>query len=765
MLECVACSAPAAMWSMPMFAIPSQKGRELYGFGPFRIDPEKGILLRGGEPVPLTPKTFQILLVLIRHSAEVVSKDELLKSVWPDTFVEEANLSRNIFMLRKALGDSAQDRYIVTVPGRGYRLAESVHLIPDSELNIVAASHSKLEVQVKETRGWAWTVAAVLAATVMCGGILAVLHLRSVSRQIQVQQLTTNSAEDPVWHAVISPDGKYAAYGDLAGIQVRTIATGESHLLPRPKTLSAGDAWFPAAWSADGTRIFATSITSTASTAWAVSVIGGAAARLRENALVQSGSPDGSLIVFITSNYMNRAENSVNQRLVWNSEVWTMGSGGENAKRVLSGDNLTYFGSVRWSPDGKRIGYQRFHLINQDAVDYTIEICDLNGGTPSVVFLKRHYRGVSLDHIFPEDFCWLADGRIVYAVREASPNSRDSNLWEVAVDTATGRLRSQPRKITNLAGFHMEGLSNTADGTRLLFETSTDQSYVYVGRLAANGKLENPQRLTPDERYNTPQAWTGDSKSVIFRSDRTGSFLVYKQALDEKAPELVPTGSGTPELTRASPDGTWLIYSVLPNADSSPQTRLMRVPLAGGPPQVIFETTAVRNFYCAHYPGSSCVMAESSSSGKEDVFFSFDPAFGTRHELFRIALNPINWALSPDGSRLAITGDDPEGRIEVRSARTGQIETRIKMRGWPSPFAVDWAMDGKTLFVSHSGLMDSPSGPIGTTLLRVDLEGHVQPIWESRGGRYTWGIPSPDGKYLAIRGATTGRNAWMITNF
>ena len=81
-------------------------------------------------------------------------------------------------------------------------------------------------------------------------------------------------------------------------------------------------------------------------------MIGGAAARLRENALVQSGSPDGSLIVFITSNYMNRAENSVNQRLVWNSEVWTMGSGGENAKRVLSGDNLTYFGSVRWSKTG-----------------------------------------------------------------------------------------------------------------------------------------------------------------------------------------------------------------------------------------------------------------------------------------------------------------------------------------------------------------------------------------------------------------------------
>ena len=148
MLEFANSQRPGCDSGYAMSASPSQKGRELYGFGPFRIDPEKEILLRGGEPVPLTPKTFQILLVLIRHSTEVVSKDELMKSVWPDTFVEEANLSRNIFMLRKALGDNAQDRYIVTVPGRGYRLAESVHLIPDSELSIVSARHAAVQLSL-----------------------------------------------------------------------------------------------------------------------------------------------------------------------------------------------------------------------------------------------------------------------------------------------------------------------------------------------------------------------------------------------------------------------------------------------------------------------------------------------------------------------------------------------------------------------------------------------------------------------------------------
>ena len=141
-----------------------KKPKQLYEFARFRVDADKELLLRGDEPVSLTPKTFQILLVLLRHSKEVVTKDELLKQVWPDTFVEEANLSRNIFLLRKALGESPQDhQYIVTVPGRGYRFAEEVRLVPDGELSIIAASHARVQVEVKETRRWTWiAIAAVL---------------------------------------------------------------------------------------------------------------------------------------------------------------------------------------------------------------------------------------------------------------------------------------------------------------------------------------------------------------------------------------------------------------------------------------------------------------------------------------------------------------------------------------------------------------------------------------------------------------------------
>src|SRR6202000_821069 len=161
----------------PMITSPGQRAKEVYEFGPFRVDPEKETLLREGEPVPLTPKTFQILLVLMRNNKEVVSKDDLMKMVWPDTFVEEANLSRNIFMLRKALGESAQDhRYIVTVPGRGYRLAENVHLVPGQELAIASARHSTVQIDIKETRPWAGIAVSAVVLLAAAGGLWRLLH-------------------------------------------------------------------------------------------------------------------------------------------------------------------------------------------------------------------------------------------------------------------------------------------------------------------------------------------------------------------------------------------------------------------------------------------------------------------------------------------------------------------------------------------------------------------------------------------------------------
>jgi TolB-like protein/DNA-binding winged helix-turn-helix (wHTH) protein/Tfp pilus assembly protein PilF len=101
-----------------------------YEFGPFRLDTSEHSLLHDGQVVPLEPKVFNLLKVLVQNSGRLVEKDELLKEVWPDSFVEEGNLNRNISILRKALGeDSSGKPYIETVPKRGYRFVAGVKKI------------------------------------------------------------------------------------------------------------------------------------------------------------------------------------------------------------------------------------------------------------------------------------------------------------------------------------------------------------------------------------------------------------------------------------------------------------------------------------------------------------------------------------------------------------------------------------------------------------------------------------------------------------
>ena len=125
--------------------------RIVYEFGPFRMDPDTQVLLRGNDPIPVTPKAFETLLVLVRRSRDVVSKEELLKEVWPDSFVEESNLSQNIFLLRKALGDTAENRqYIVTLPGRGYRFAAPVRTVTEQGEALVAHARTRTQIVIEE---------------------------------------------------------------------------------------------------------------------------------------------------------------------------------------------------------------------------------------------------------------------------------------------------------------------------------------------------------------------------------------------------------------------------------------------------------------------------------------------------------------------------------------------------------------------------------------------------------------------------------------
>jgi DNA-binding winged helix-turn-helix (wHTH) protein/tetratricopeptide (TPR) repeat protein len=183
--------------------------RELYEFGPFRVDADNEVLLRDGQPVTLTPKAFQILLVLVRRSGEIATKDEIMKSVWPDTFVEETNLTRNIFSIRRALGEGPENQYILTVSGKGYRLAERAVPVLPSELNLVSAVRTTVEVEVQEERkkkrlGWI----AVTAAIVGAGACVAYISLHRAPGLTETDTVViadfSNGTNDPVFDQTLT---------------------------------------------------------------------------------------------------------------------------------------------------------------------------------------------------------------------------------------------------------------------------------------------------------------------------------------------------------------------------------------------------------------------------------------------------------------------------------------------------------------------------------------------------------------------------------
>ncbi len=108
----------------------SKQSTELYEFGAYRLDPAERLLLRGEEQIQLTPKAFDTLVVLVRNGGHLVEKDELMKGVWPDSFVEEGGLTRNISVLRKVLSEEQNgDKFIETISKRGYRFVAPVRTV------------------------------------------------------------------------------------------------------------------------------------------------------------------------------------------------------------------------------------------------------------------------------------------------------------------------------------------------------------------------------------------------------------------------------------------------------------------------------------------------------------------------------------------------------------------------------------------------------------------------------------------------------------
>jgi serine/threonine protein kinase/Tol biopolymer transport system component len=590
----------------------------------------------------------------------------------------------------------------------------------------------------------------VLGALVIVAGSASVAwwvaHRPEPMHPFNQRRLTANPQDLPVLNAAISPDGKFLGYWDQQGIHVQMLETGETQKMPLPPGVQPESAfWSLASWYPDSARFVAgLYIPGKPWSLWSVPILGGAPQELVEDFLGGGVvSPDGSSIAY------SKGESEFGAR-----EIWLTGAHGESPHRILTAGEQAGFSEIRWSPAGQRLAYQDWRREG-NKTDGSVESCDASGANKMTILSDDRLR----------DFGWISPGRFVYARWLHGGSSPTENLWELKVDEA-GAPQSKPRQLTDWSGFWIESLSATPDGKHLTFLRGTSHGSVFVGDLANNGtRLLNPHRLTVDEYLNNPQTWTADSQSVIFVSQR-GHPQVYKQALDGSAPQAITSSAGFEDDwngVRLSPDGAWVLFAGLPgNSPPGAQWRFFRVSVNGGATQPLFEVSPLlETFFCSNRVANFCAYPTRTADGKNWVINAFDSTGSKGKELLRIPTEPgaeYHWAPSPDGSQVAILKTDwNTGQIRFYPLGGGQART-VTVKGHIHLISCDWAPDSKSLFVGTSG-------PAGSTLLRIDLEGNAQPVWQQPMPSTTWGVPSPDGRHLAMFGTSIDSNVWMIDNF
>ena len=345
---------------------------------------------------------------------------------------------------------------------------------------------------------------------------------------------------------------------------------------------------------------------------------------------MQAMSPDGSLLAL-----------TANLGKIGDREIWVMDSNGEHARKLCDGDENTAYPRVHWSPDGQRLTYLRFHQTPAKWEEF-LESHDLQGGPPTTVLSS----GPWWQKGGLRDFLWLPGGRIVYPLGERDLNGFSCNYWEILVDEHTGKPRSVPRQLTNWAGFCMENMTASANYKQIAYLRFFTQSSVEIADLDASGtRISKEKRLTTSEGNEYPIAWTADSKAVIFHSNRNGSMEIFKQALDEDTPEAIVVGTedSAPVASVVSPDGSSLLYTVLPKGqggESALPGRIMRVPITGGVPQQLMTTQLFGQPRCARSPATLCAIAERNADRTQLVFTVLDPIEGRGRELTRFGTDP-----------------------------------------------------------------------------------------------------------------------------
>lgn len=579
----------------------------VYEFGEFQLDPDERVLRRRQVPVPLTPKATHILLTLVERRGRIVEKADLMREVWPDTAVEESNLTQNVYTLRRVLSDGdGRCPFIENVPRRGYRFVGPVRVT--SGMAVAApAGHRR---PMRHAMAW---LAAFLGIGFVAGAASWVTSNRSstpATRQPPTPHLTRITNLGNVVRATLSGDGRSVAYAVTTGshesLWTRSLHSADARQLVEPAVgtyrrgggLSPGPGgwlyytWFRADLAAVGV--------------YRVRQEGGRPERLRHVWDLPSFDPRGRRFACISTTSMPIGE----------SRLLIYDAAGESPRVVSLRSPPMTFLQMRpaWSPDGSQLA-----AWTQDEREPGVRelvIVGVDDGRERVVS-RQPLHAV-------DGMVWLPDGSsLVVAARNAA--AAPLRLW--LLELASGTMRPLTTDISDylLAGLTTDGqlaavrvdvarslwLAPLSDLTRAkqvasdageLTELESlawmpDGRVLYTSTESGNADIwiydpatATRRQLTTNPRDDFTPASSSDGRTIVFASDRSGATALWamSDAGDGSARQLTHGGDSRPSI---SPDGTVVFQR---GVIQSAPIELWRVPLEGGAATRLAEDVSIR---------------------------------------------------------------------------------------------------------------------------------------------------------------------------
>jgi len=570
-------------------ASPAQSGR-IYQFGAFRLVPVNGVLFRGEEVVSLSPNIVKTLNVLVARHGRVVSREELLREVWPDTFVEESNLTHNISVLRKALGEGPGDQqYIQTVPKRGYRFVAAVREV-DDRLAGEEASFAKLAVLPAPVARPAWRRPALLAAgvAVLIGlGALGYFLVRPAGRATPAKANFTQLTDQPgqELYPSLSPDGNLFVYASRASgnWDIHLQRVGGRNVINLTRDCPLDDT--QPAFSPDGQHIAFRSGRDGGGV-FVMGATGESVKRVTDFGYYPAWSSDGSEIVCATADFwrpdyrrstgsrlyvvrLEASSGSARQRPVagaedavqpawsphghriayWglrggNRDIWTVPAQGGQPVAVTADPHLDW--NPVWSPDGNYLYYASDRAGSMSV--WRVRIAEESGkplATPELVTTPSPYSG---------HFSFSRDGRRMCYVQHLLT----ANLQKVSFDPLRERALGQPVLVSR--GSTRVGTPDLSpDGQWLAFCTRTAKEDVFLVRADGTGL----RQLTDDVDSNRAPRWSPDGSRLAYLSARSGKYEIWTMNPDGSSARQLTYESRGPALSPLwSPDGRRLVYNV-----------------------------------------------------------------------------------------------------------------------------------------------------------------------------------------------------------